>query len=62
MENNIVIDLTYRRMGMETIIEVSHLNKTYKKRRERETIQAVNNISFKVNKGEILGLLGPNGA
>jgi len=47
---------------METIIEVSHLNKTYKKRRERETIQAVNNISFKVNKGEILGLLGPNGA
>jgi len=37
-------------------IEVSHLQKIY------GTQKAVNNISFKVNKGEIVGFLGPNGA
>lgn len=47
---------------MEAIIEVNHLNKSYKKRRQKEVIRAVNDISFKVHKGEILGLLGPNGA
>lgn len=47
---------------MEPIIEVSHLNKSYRKRRKKEVITAVNDISFTVNKGEILGLLGPNGA
>src|SRR5699024_589651 len=41
---------------------VSHLNKSYKMRRRKEHIQAVNDVSFKVQKGEILGLLGPNGA
>jgi ABC-2 type transport system ATP-binding protein len=37
-------------------IEVNGLTKTY------NHITAVNNISFKVNKGEIFGFLGPNGA
>ncbi len=37
-------------------IEVSNLLKTY------GTQKAVNNISFKVGKGEIVGFLGPNGA
>jgi len=37
-------------------IEVSQLLKTY------GTQKAVNNISFKINKGEITGFLGPNGA
>ena len=37
-------------------IEVSNLLKTYGEQR------AVNNISFKINKGEIVGFLGPNGA
>jgi ABC-2 type transport system ATP-binding protein len=37
-------------------IEVAHLSKTYGEQK------AVNNISFKVNKGEIVGFLGPNGA
>jgi len=37
-------------------IEVEHLVKTYAK------VNAVNDISFKVRKGEILGFLGPNGA
>lgn len=47
---------------MEPIITVKQLNKTYKKRKTKEVIQAVDNISFTVQKGEILGLLGPNGA
>lgn len=41
---------------MKSIIEVKNLVKMYK------THKAVNNISFVVKKGEILGFLGPNGA
>ena len=37
-------------------IEVINLLKTYGEQK------AVNNISFKVDKGEIVGFLGPNGA
>lgn len=37
-------------------IEVKNLHKQY------GTQTAVNNISFKINKGEIVGFLGPNGA
>lgn len=47
---------------MDKIIEVKNLKKSYKKRKTNEYIQAVNDISFFVNRGEILGLLGPNGA
>ena len=47
---------------METIVDVNHLNKGYKMRRGKDYIQAVNDVSFNVQKGEILGLLGPNGA
>ncbi len=38
------------------IIEVKNLKKKYGK------INALNNISFEVNEGEIIGLLGPNGS
>lgn len=37
-------------------IEVHHLTKLYANQK------ALNNISFKINKGEIVGFLGPNGA
>jgi len=37
-------------------IEINNLNKQYK------NIIAVKNLSFKINKGEIIGLLGPNGS
>ena len=39
----------------EIAIEINSLNKKYKK------ISAVKDINFKINKGTIIGLLGPNG-
>lgn len=41
---------------MKNAIEVNELTKSFKK------INAINRISFKVNRGEIFGFLGPNGA
>jgi ABC-type multidrug transport system ATPase subunit len=40
------------------MIELQNIKKTYNK----GTITAVENISFKVNKGELFGLIGPDGA
>ena len=40
---------------MSNSIEVINLSKSYKSK------QAVNNINFKINEYEIVGLLGPNG-
>ena len=41
---------------MPTVIEVKNLQKTYR------DINAVDDISFEVNEGEIFGMVGPNGA
>lgn len=41
---------------MKNIIEVSNLSKKYGK------FEALKDISFEVEEGEILGLLGPNGS
>nr|VFK14797.1 MAG: ABC-2 type transport system ATP-binding protein [Candidatus Kentron sp. LPFa]VFK30480.1 MAG: ABC-2 type transport system ATP-binding protein [Candidatus Kentron sp. LPFa] len=41
---------------METLVEVRNLHKRF------ESIRAVDDVSFRVNRGEVLGFLGPNGA
>src|SRR5574339_276364 len=44
------------RYGVDSMIEVQHLTKRY------GPVTAVDDVSFRVEKGEILGFLGPNGA
>jgi ABC-2 type transport system ATP-binding protein len=49
------------------MIEVEQLSKQFvvrrgRLRRERHIVEAVNEISFRVERGELLGYLGPNGA
>jgi viologen exporter family transport system ATP-binding protein len=49
------------------MIEVENLSKSFvvrrgRFRRERHTVDAVDAISFRVERGELLGYLGPNGA
>ena len=41
---------------MNNVIEVKNLVKQYKE------LRAIDNLSFEVHEGEILGLLGPNGS
>lgn len=44
--------------GIEAYISVNSLTKTY----EKATVLAVDDVSFEVNRGEIFGLIGPDGA
>src|SRR5262249_14362079 len=43
-------------LGVSNVIEVQHLTKRYGR------VTAVEDVSFRVERGEILGFLGPNGA
>ena len=44
----------------ELAIQVEHLVKTFERR--RQSVRAVDDLSFSVRRGSIFGLLGPNGA
>jgi ABC-2 type transport system ATP-binding protein len=44
-------------MKLDQVIKVKNLKKTYK-----GNIQAIDGLSFEVDKGSIFGLIGPNGA
>ncbi len=41
---------------MEKVLQINNLSKNY------GSLQAVRNVSFTVNKGEVYGILGPNGS
>ncbi|HAC21287.1 MAG TPA: ABC transporter ATP-binding protein, partial [Porphyromonadaceae bacterium] len=47
---------------MECVIDVQGVSKSYKTAKKGAVIEALRDISFKVNKGEIFGLIGPDGA
>ena len=47
---------------MSAVVEVSDLRKTYRKAFSGKTVEAVSDISFRVEEGESFAFLGPNGA
>lgn len=46
----------------ENVIEIRNLSKIYRDFWGRKKVQALNSVSLDVKKGEIFGLLGPNGS
>lgn len=49
-------------MPTEPVIEIRNLTKDYRDFWGRRKVRAVNSVSLTVNKGEVFGLLGPNGS
>ena len=49
-------------MPAESVIEVRNLSKVYRDFWGRKKVQALNSLSLDVRKGEVFGLLGPNGS
>ncbi len=49
-------------MPSESVIEVRNLSKVYRDFWGRKKVQALNSLSLDVRKGEVFGLLGPNGS
>lgn len=48
--------------GTENVVEIRNLSKDYRDFWGRKTVQALNSLSLDVKKGEVFGLLGPNGS
>ena len=46
----------------ENVIEIRNLSKVYRDFWGRKKVQAVKSLSLDVRKGEVFGLLGPNGS
>ena len=49
-------------MQPESVIEIRNLSKAYRDFWGRKKVQAVNSLSLDVYRGEVFGLLGPNGS
>ncbi|MEZ6058252.1 MAG: ABC transporter ATP-binding protein [Planctomycetaceae bacterium] len=48
--------------GTENVVEIRNLSKDYRDFWGRKTVQALNSLTLDVKKGEVFGLLGPNGS
>lgn len=53
---------TAKTSATPNVIEVRHLTKIYKNPKTHKPLKAIDNLSFDVREGVILGLLGPNGS
>ncbi len=49
-------------MSAEAVIQIRNLSKIYRDFWGRKKVKALNSLSLEVNKGEVFGLLGPNGS
>ncbi len=49
-------------MPAEPVIQIRNLSKVYRDFWGRKKVQALNKLSLEVHKGEVFGLLGPNGS
>ena len=49
-------------MDNESVIQIRNLTKVYRDFWGRKKVQALNSLSLEVKKGEVFGLLGPNGS
>ncbi len=49
-------------MASESVIEISNLTKIYRDFWGRPKVRALNSLSLDVHRGEVFGLLGPNGS
>ncbi len=52
----VVVHYNQKNVTVETILEINNLSKNY------AALKAVDNVSFKINKGHVYGILGPNGS
>lgn len=48
-------------MNREILLQVEHLSKEFQVKGRKETLKAVQNVSFFLNKGETLGIVGESG-
>ena len=49
-------------MSNDAVIEIRNLSKVYRDFWGRKKVQAVKSLSMDVKRGEVFGLLGPNGS
>ena len=49
-------------MSTESVIQIRHLTKIYRDFWGRKKVRALNSLSLDVSRGEVFGLLGPNGS
>ncbi|MCW9708992.1 ABC transporter ATP-binding protein [Fodinibius salsisoli] len=49
-------------MSENPVVRIQNLTKSYRRGMFRKEVEAVDELSFKISKGSVVGLIGPNGA